>query len=377
MILLFVINSAEFFLSHRLTVATSAKQSGFTVHVATGSGPACQQVKKLGFQHHLLPISRSGRNPFVELRALWALYLLVRKIRPDLVHLVTVKPVLYGGLVARLSSIPAMVAAISGLGTVFVDREETRFWVRHSIKWLYRFALKHPNLKVIFQNLDDRAELISMGAVREETTSLIKGSGISLASYHVQPEPEGIPVVTFAGRLLKDKGIKEFVEASRILVERGVRARFWVAGARDPGNMTSISENELSQWRKESFVEILGHIDDIPDLFANSNIIVLPSYREGFPKVLIEAAACGRVVVTTNVPGCRDAIAPEITGLLVPARDAVALADAIQSLIKDPRRRKHMGLEGRALAEREFAIETVVDAHMAIYRGLLKNGAGH
>lgn len=370
MILLFVVNIPEFFLSHRLPLAIGARNAGFTVHIATGPGSACQQIAELGFEHHLLPISRSGLNPLVELRTLWGLYELMRKIRPDLVHLVTIKPVLYGGLMARLAGVPAMVAAISGLGTVFVDRDQARSWMRRGVEWLYRVALGYPNSKVIFQNPDDRAALIGVGAVRKDKTALIRGSGVSLASCTMRPEPEGVPVVTFAARLLEDKGVREFVEAARVLRERGVVARFWLAGSPDPGNLTSISEKELSHWSKDGCVETLGYRIDIPNIFANSNIVVLPSYREGLPKSLIEAAACGRAVVTTDVPGCRDAIEPESTGLLVPVRDPLGLADAIQFLIENPERRKQMGASGRALAEREFAIEKVVDAHLAIYQEL-------
>ncbi|MCA3174201.1 MAG: glycosyltransferase family 4 protein [Burkholderiales bacterium] len=374
MILLFVVNIPDFFLSHRLPLSIAASNAGFTVHIATGPGSACQEITKLGFVHHLLPLSRSGRNPLAELRTLWGLYRLMRTIRPDLVHLVTIKPVLYGGLMARLSGVPAMVAAISGLGTVFVDRDQKRSRIRRGVEWLYRVALGHSNAKVIFQNPDDRAALIDMSAVSQDKTALIRGSGVSLAAYSMRPEPEGVPVVTFAARLLEDKGVREFVAAARVLRQRGVVARFWLAGSPDPGNLTSITEKELSRWSKDGFVEILGYRSDIPNLFANSNIIVLPSYREGLPKALVEAAACGRAVVTTDVPGCRDAIEPESTGLLVPVRDALALADAIQFLIENPDRRKQMGVSGRALAEREFAIEKVVDAHLAIYHELT-NGA--
>lgn len=267
-----------------------------------------------------------------------------------------------------------MVAAISGLGTVFVEREKVRSWMRRGVEWLYQRALGHPNAKVIFQNPDDLKALLGIGAVSEKNTALIRGSGVSLVAYPMRPEPEGVPVVTFAARLLKDKGVREFIDAVRVLKERGVVAKFWLAGSPDQGNLTSISENEQSLWRKEGLVEILGYRSDIPDLFANSNIVVLPSYREGLPKVLIEAAACGRAVVTTDVPGCRDAIEPETTGLLVPVRDAKALADAIQSLIEAPLRRKQMGAAGRALAEREFALEKVVEAHLVIYQELLTKG---
>ena len=375
MILLFVINTPGFFLSHRLALAIAAKREGFIVHIATGPGEECQKIVDFGFIHHLVPISRSGRNPFVELRTLWALFWIFRSVRPDLVHLVTIKPVLYGGVIARLAGVPAMVAAISGLGTVFIEHKEIRSWMRRGIQCLYQIALGHPNIKVIFQNPDDCTALIGMGAVHEDKTVIIKGSGVSLDVYTLQPEPVGVPVVTFAARLLKDKGVIEFVEAARILRGRGVTSRFWLAGSLDAGNLSSVSEENLSFWRKEAVVEILGHQGDIPNLFANSSIIVLPSYREGLPKNLIEAAACGRAVVTTNVPGCRDAIEPGVTGLLVSARDSLALADAIQVLIEDPRRRKQMGASGRALAEREFAVKKVVDIHLTIYRELSANRA--
>lgn len=370
MILLFVVNTPEFFISHRLPVAIAASHAGFTVHIATGAGEGCQVMSELGFEYHLLPISRSGRNPLAELRTVWAFYQLMEKIKPDIVHLVTIKPVLYGGMVARFSGVPAMVAAISGLGTVFCDRGQRRTWTRRAVEWLYRIALGHTNVKVIFQNPDDRAVMLDIGAVRKEKTALIRGSGVALSAYPMQPEPDGVPVVTLAARLLKDKGVQEFVAAARMLKKRGVSARFWLAGAPDPGNLTSVSEAQLSDWRADGVVDILGHCSDIPQLFAKSNIVVLPSYREGLPKVLIEAAACGRAVVTTDVPGCRDAIEADSTGLLVPVRDAAALADAIQFLIENPHQRKRMGMAGRNLAEREFAIEKVMQAHLAIYHEL-------
>lgn len=370
--LLFVVNAPEFFLSHRLPLAIAAREAGFDVHVATGPGSACGDIAKLGFKHHTLPLSRSGRNPLEELRSLWALFRLMRKARPALIHLVTIKPVLYGGLMARLAGVPAVVVAISGLGTVFVQQEGHGAWLRRGVEMLYRLALGHRNIKAIFQNPDDRAVLIRLDAVCLEQTVLIRGSGVVLSAYPVCPEPDGIPVVAFAARLLKDKGVREFVQASRILRDRGVSARFWLIGSPDTGNPSSVTESEVAQWGEEGVIEPLGYRSDVGTLFSQSNIVVLPSYYgEGLPKVLIEAAACGRAVVTTDHPGCRDAIEPGQTGVLVPVRDATALADAIQSLIEDPVRRRQMGTAGRALAEREFAIEKVVEAHLKVYQELI------
>lgn len=368
--LLIVVNSPDFFLSHRLPLALAAREAGFDVHIATGPGQAGKEIAACGLTHHAIALTRSGLSPVQEVKSLWALYRLMRRLRPDLVHLVTIKPVLYGGLMARLAGVPAVVAAISGLGTVFVDSGGLRAWLRRGIERLYRLALGHPNIKVIVQNPDDRAWLLEMRVVDEADINLIKGSGVRLEDYPLCPEPGGVPVVTMAARLLKDKGVVEFVEAARLLKSRGANARFWLAGAPDPDNPTSVTEDEVSAWGKVGLIEPLGFRKDVAAVFARSHLIVLPSYREGLPKVLIEAAACGRAVVTTDTPGCRDAIVPGETGLLVPPRDAPALADAIQSLLENPERRRQMGAAGRRLAEREYGIDQVIAAHLAIYRAL-------
>ena len=373
--LLFVINTPEFFLSHRLPLALAARDAGHSVQIATGPGAACEQIKTMGFVHHCLPISRSGAKPWMELYSLWSLWRLLHGIRPDILHLVTIKPVLYGGMMARLSGIPAVVAAISGLGSVFVTSSRSAKWLRYGVKLLYRLALGHPKVMAIFQNADDQSILIELGTVREDQTILIRGSGVSLTDHSIEPEPEGELVVTFASRFLKEKGILEFIAAARILKERGIGAHFWLVGQPDHGNRSSISYEEVERWQKEGLIEYLGYRTDIADVFSRTNLVVLPSYREGLPKVLIEAAACGRAIVTTDVPGCRDAIEPNVTGLLVPARDATALANAIEKLLNDPYLRKSMGAAGRELAELEYGIDKVVEAHLKIYRELTESCA--
>lgn len=373
--LLFIVNSPDFFLSHRLPLALAAREAGFNVHVATGPGGACQQIEHHGFPYHVIPLTRCGHNPFAELRSLWEIFRLLRTIKPNVVHLVTIKPVLYGGLMARIAKVPSVVVAISGLGSIFVSYDRRNIWLRETIKRVYRLALAHPNIRVIFQNSDDRSFLVDMGAVKNDQAELIKGSGVALTEYPVNPEPADVPVITFASRLLKDKGVVEFVEAARILLARDVHAKFWLIGSPDPGNPTSVTEGQMAEWRQQGIVELMGFRSDIADLFVKSNVVVLPSYYgEGLPKVLIEAAACARPVITTDHPGCRDAIEAGKTGLLVPVRDATALANAIQSLIEDPISRKKMGAAGRALAEREFSIGTVVETHLRIYRELLADG---
>ena len=372
MIILFIVNSPDFFLSHRLPLALAARECGFHVHIATGPGRSSQKIVDLNFQYHELPISRSGRKPLAELRAVFAIYALMKCIRPNLVHLVSIKPVLYGGLIARLLSVPAMVAAVSGLGTVFLGASRSRKVLRFFVKRFYRLSLSHSNSRVIFQNFDDFQSLISIGAVSAQNAFLIKGSGVSLSNYHVVPEPTDVPVVTFASRLLIDKGVIEFCDAARELRKRGVDARFLLAGSRDKDSLSSVSLKFISDLQQEGVIELLGYQNDIARLFSSSNLVVLPSYREGFPKVLMEAAACGRAVVTTDVPGCRDAVKHGETGLVVAAFDHLALADAIEKLVLDRELRAKMGTNARCLAESDFSIESVIQAHLSIYRGLVQ-----
>jgi glycosyltransferase involved in cell wall biosynthesis len=369
-VLLMVVNDSDFFLSHRLPVAEGAFQAGYKVHIATKPGKSVTAIRSHGFHHHELPLSRSGKNPLMELSSLISIWRLCWRLRPDVLHLVTIKPVLYGGIAARIAPVKGVVAAISGLGFVFMANGAKATVFRGLVSRLYRLALGKRNVRVVFQNPDDRETLIKLGAISHEKSALIRGSGVDLSLCQPYPERPGTPVVTLAARLLRDKGVVEFVEAARLLQQRGVEARFQLAGDLDPGNPTSISRDELEQWRSEGVLECLGYRMDIAQVFSESHVVVLPSYREGLPKVLVEAAACGRAVVTTDVPGCRDAIEVNVTGLLVPVRDCEALADAIQKLVEDPELRQRLGRAGRELAEREFAIESIVQQHLDIYRTL-------
>nr|WP_090444654.1 glycosyltransferase family 4 protein [Pseudomonas benzenivorans] len=369
-VLLIVVNDPAFFLSHRLAVAEGARQTGYSVHVATRPGESVTDIRSRGFIHHELPLSRSGKNPLLELSSLISIWRLCWRLRPEVLHLVTIKPVLYGGIAARLAPVKSVVAAISGLGFVFMATGSKASVVRGLVGFLYRRALGKRNLRAVFQNRDDCEALIRLGAITNEKSVLIRGSGVDLSVCKPCSETSGVPVVTLAARLLRDKGVFEFVEAARLLRQRGLEVRFQLVGDLDPGNPTSIGPDDLEQWRSEGIVECLGYRQDIATVFAQSHVVVLPSYREGLPKVLVEAAACGRAVVTTDVPGCRDAIEADVTGLLVPVRDTEALADAIQRLVENPELRQRLGRAGRELAEREFAIESIVQQHLDIYRAL-------
>lgn len=368
--ILFVVNAPEFFLSHRLPLAIAASKAGFKVHIASADGAGVQKISQFGFEHHVIDIARSGQNPLKELLSIVRIFRVFQKIRPHIVHLVTIKPVLYGGLAARLAGVDGVVAAVSGLGTVFLSQSGLAGLRKTIISFLYRQAFRQKKLAVIFQNPDDRQVLLDIGALSFDQSRLIRGSGVDLLDYPCLPEPEGTPVVVMAARLLRDKGVYEYVEAVRVLRQRGINACFRLIGAPDPGNPSSIGQSQLDAWAAEGIVELLGYRSDIAQQYAAATIVCLPSYREGLPKSLVEAAACGRAVVTTDVPGCRDAIELDVSGLLVPVKNAEALADALQRLIESPALRQGMGAAGRALAEREFAIEKIVDAHLNIYQEL-------
>lgn len=369
--IVFVVNVDWFFCSHRLPIGLGAIKSGYEVHVACAATDRKHELESMGFVVHTIKIAR-GKTGFVSNAiAFLDIYKLFLSVKPDLVHLVTIKPVLFGGIAARLARVNSVVSAISGLGYVFVNQSFFGYIQRCVIGIFYGFALRHKNQRVIAQNADDRDLLCKIACLPSQKITIIRGSGVNLQEYRPAPLPRGIPVVIFAARLLRDKGVREFVAAAEALVARGVSAKFVIFGDLDSDNPASLTKSDLQEIQCGGVVECQGYSSQMNAMMSMSSIVVLPSYREGVPKVLLEAAACGRVVVTTDVPGCRDAIEQGKTGLLVPARDADALADAIAWLLERPDVCSKMGQAGRRLAERAFDVEAVVNAHLDIYRKLL------
>ena len=367
--LLFIANDADYFADMRLVIAEGARSAGYDVHIAVSPGPGAKKIEASGFTLHSVPMVRGGTKPIQEIRTIAALVPLFLSLRPQIVHLVALKPILYGGIAARLVRVPNVVAAVAGLGSVFISSEHRRgIFLKRTVQLFYRLALSNPRVKVIFQNREDMKTIQSLTGIKPTQAVLIGGgSGVDLHRYAMTPEPAGIPVVVQISRLLADKGVFEYVQAARILKNRGTAAKFLLAGSTDPANPTSLSDRDLVELRQEGVVELIGFQADVPNLLSNCNIVVLPSYREGFPKVLIEAAACGRAVVATDVSGCRDAVVDGATGTLVPVRNAEALADAIGRLIEEPERRLQMGTRARALAEENFDVRHVVDSHIKLY----------
>lgn len=365
-ILLYLVNNPAFFMSHRLPLAQAAQKAGFNVHVATMSGPAVARIRGKGFTHHALPLSRSGKNPFKELRSLWAMYLLLKRLKPQVVHAVTIKPVIYGGIAARMAKVPGFLAAVSGLGYLFTNKQ-AGFAKKIALK-LYKIALSHPHCRVVFQNNSDKEVLQQAGVVRPEQVVIIRGSGVDLQAFSYSHEPVEPPIVALmVARLLKDKGVEEFIAAAQRSQKNNDGITWQIAGSADAGNPASLTREQIMECHQAGVVQWLGEQSDVAALYKKAHIAVLPSYREGLPKSLIEAAACGRAVVTTDVPGCRDAIEANITGLLVPPRDSVALHAAVVELAQDTAKRQRFGRAGRDLAERAFDINTVIDSHLRLY----------
>jgi glycosyltransferase involved in cell wall biosynthesis len=276
-------------------------------------------------------------------------------------------------LATRLLSTPSVVSAISGLGFVFMNNGFTTLLRRKVVSVIYRLALRHSNQRVIFQNIDDKKQLSKLTRLSLDNSTVIQGSGVNLSLYKVLPLPNGLPIVLLAARLLVDKGVREFVHAAELVNKTKMRARFVLVGEIDKFNPASIQEQELSTWKENGLVELWGYRNDMENVLSNATIVVLPSYREGFPKILVEAASCGRVIITTDVPGCRDAIEKDVTGLLVPVRNTKALAKAVSELLNDPSRCKKMGIAGRERAERLFDIKKIVVEHINIYKQISCN----
>ncbi len=326
------------------------------------------QIKAKGLQYRRVSLSRSGANPFAELRTIWSFYKLYQELQPLIVHHVTIKPVLYGTLAARLANVSAVVNAISGLGFVFLARGRFSDMARSAILTSYRWLFSRKRLWVIVQNRDDYDFLLDKECLSQDKIELIRGSGVDINHFVKRPESNDVPLIVLPARMLWDKGVGEFVKAAQLLHGKGIEARFALVGGVDPNNPESVPAVRLAEWAREGDVEWWGNRQDMPEIYSSSHIVCLPSYREGLPKVLLEAAASGRAIVTTDVPGCREVVIEEKNGFLVPAREVEPLAEALRKLITNPQLRQTMGRNARAMAEAEFSIDQVVERHLDIYK---------
>lgn len=366
--LLFLVTEDWYFCSHRLLLARAAKRSGYDVTVATRVRDHGKHIKAEGFCLVPIRLDRRSMNPWFELRALAELTRIYRSLRPDIVHHVAVKPILYGSVAARLAGVNRVVNALAGLGYIFTSDHAKARLGRPLVELAYKWALRGS--RVIVQNPDDVDLLIAKRVAEPQDIDIVPGSGVDVASHAWRPEPPGVLVV-FPGRFLFDKGVREFVEAARRLRAHASHARFALVGDTDPGNPGAVPRSQLEAWREEGCIEWWGWRSDMPTVYAAANIVCLPSYREGLPRALVEAAACARPIVTSDVPGCREIVRHQENGLLVPARDVNCLITALQRLIEDPSLRAQMGERGRKIAESEFSAESVNTKMLRVYQELL------
>jgi glycosyltransferase involved in cell wall biosynthesis len=373
---MFVVNVAWFFVSHRLALARAACNAGFRVHLASDleTDSEVDEVRRAGIEFHRIRVARSGRNPLGELRTIHDLRQAVRRVRPDIMHNVTVKPVVHGSRVARALQTPGVVNAVSGFGYAYSGGAR-RYLLRAALDRSYAAAFAPPNVRIVVQNDDDRSEVLRICPDANTRVRVIRGSGVDLGEFQQSPELDGIPTVVLPARLLREKGVNEFAAAALELRRAGISARFVIAGRLDPANRGALSLEQVRTLCANTGVEWIGDCQNMPRLLRESHIVCLPSYREGMPKVLLEACAAGRAIVTCDTPGCRDVVCNGENGILVPPRDSLALAAAIGELLNDPLRRRHMGARARILAEREFGIDRVIQQHLDLYRELLIDAA--
>lgn len=369
--LLFVVTEDWYFVSHRLALARAACAEGFRVSVATRIRDHGDEIRSAGVETHDIDFRRAATNPLIDLRVLARLRALYRRLEPALVHNVALKPVILGSLAARMTGSPAVVNALGGLGYVFASRSRRAAVLRPLVARSLKIALGFPRSRLILQNEDDCRLLTSRGLIDPTRIRMVRGVGVNLERYRPDDVPSLPPLVVLPARLLEDKGVLEFVQAARRLRAEGVEARFALVGAPDDENPASIAQARIDEWVREGVVEFWGWRNDMPEVLRQAQVVCLPSYREGLPKVLLEAAAAGRPVVASDVPGCRDAVRDGVTGLLVPVRDADALAHALRELLSDPAKSRCFGIEARRWAEEAFDERIAIARTLALYRELL------
>ena len=371
-VLLFA-NTDWYLFNFRLSLANALREAGFEVILLSPAGPYGLRLQDSGFRWIPAPMSRSSLNPFRESGLLvWLVRLLLTE-KVSLVHVFTIKCVIYGALAARLAGVKARVSAVAGMGYVFINTSLRVRGLRLLLRPLFQLALSGRASRLILQNRDDKAIFIKEGLVNPARIRLIAGSGVNCERFRPRniPRQAGPFRVLLASRLLWDKGLAEYAEAARLLKAEGRLITFLLAGDMDPGNPASVDSEVIKDWEAEGLLECLGHVDDMSSLLATIAVAVLPSYREGLPKSLIEAAACGLPIVTTDVPGCREVVTDGETGLLVPVKDPVALARAIARLQDEPVFAESLGRNARVNACAQFDEKIVIEQTLVVYRELL------
>ena len=367
--LLYVVNEDWAFLLNRLPMARAARKAGFEVHVATHVNDGASAIEAEGFIVHPIPLQRGGISLLAALAVVLALRRIAGRIKPDVAHHSGLQCSVYGSIAALGGKYP-QVSAMTGLGYIYTSSTSRTRLLRAFLRWLLRPLLGRPGHVVLVQNPDDRATLADLG-IKQERMVLIPGSGVDTEALQPLPEPEGPITYGFAGRLLTDKGIRALVAAHDIVRGQGLEANLIIAGNPDPANPASVSVAEVNEWAKRPGITWLGHIQDISSLWRRCHFAILPSHREGLPGSLMEAAACGRAMIATDAPGCREIVIEDQTGLLVPIEDPKALAQAIMKLAASPALRTRYGNAARELVVSKLSAKIIGDSIVRLYDELI------
>jgi glycosyltransferase involved in cell wall biosynthesis len=370
--ILYVVNVDWFFVSHRLPLALEAKKKGWEVVIVCGETTKRREIENHNIQFKSWNLTRSGINIINEIKALFYLAKIIKYEKPDIIHNVGIKSVIYGSIVSRLYKKP-YVNALAGLGFTYGSNLKAKV-IKLIIEPFFKFYFQANNTILIVQNNDDKEYFLKNGFVNSLNIKLIKGSGVDLKKFKFQPEKENsIPIVCLASRMLWDKGINEFIESITIFRETypNYTVRFVLAGGVDYENPASIQKKQILKWEENKIIEWWGHQENMPELLASVNIIVLPSYREGLPKVLLEAAAVGRFIITTDVPGCREIIKDGINGLIIPKKNSQSLMSAISRGLTNKNLRESCINSGLDIIKEQYTIETIIEQTFEIYLKLI------
>ncbi len=369
-------NTDWYLFNFRLSLARWLRTAGAEVVLVSPNGKFVSDILADGFRWIEWNVGRKTTEPLHEFDAVRRLAAIYGREKPDLVHHFTIKPVLYGSLAARLANVPALVNSVTGLGFVFLNQSRKGAALRRVVLPLYRLAFSHRNLAVIFENPSDQQQFIDLKLISEEKTSVIQGVGVDVNRFLPLPEPSGMPIVLFPARMLLDKGLGTLIDAARILKETHP-VRVVLVGEPDPGNPATVDVDTLRAWQEAGLAEWWGFQAEMETVYAQAAVVTLPSLGEGLPTVLIEAAACGRAIVATDVPGCREVVEDGVNGLLVPPNDPTALAQALARLLDDTELRKRMGAAGRRRVEAQFADRLIITQIAEVYLRLLPAGMAH
>lgn len=369
--ILFVVSEDRYFVSHRLHLAEAAILQGYKVTLLTKISDQEDLIESKGVEILNWSLKRSSYNPIKELVSVWQIFIALKRIKPDLVHAVALKPILYTSISSKISGLTCRVFSIAGLGFIFSSEKLLARILRPFIVLSFQLALTGKKTRLIVQNRDDMEELLRFKIINKEKINLIRGAGVNTKTYSPQAEKEGLPVVLLPARFLWDKGIGDFVQAARLLKESGVKARFVLVGEPDNHNPETIENSQIQKWINEEVIESWGYQEKMPDVYSSSAIVCLPSYREGLPKALLEAASSGRPIVTNDVPGCREVVIHEENGFLVTPQDSISLADALKVLINNKELRESMGKNGRKRIKQHFAQGIIAQKTSQVWKEVL------